>query len=199
MVPQTLMDGKTFTTVKEGETMWTISRDEGVRMEQLYKYNKMQIGEEPAVGEQINLRDKRKEEIRLLKPGSKTIETKEKNIKTEDKQPPKEKTIQEKAPVEKEKNADENDEFLDFDEEIIAPEKNTNPPGAQGEKEIIKEDISTPPTEDIKVAVTHIVAAKETLYGLSKIYEVTVTQIQEWNGLKDNTISIGQKLIVGYK
>lgn len=34
-------------------------------MEQLYKYNKMQNGEEPAVGEQINLRDKRKDDVKL--------------------------------------------------------------------------------------------------------------------------------------
>ena len=188
-----------FHTVKEGETMWTISRDEGVRMEQLYKYNKMQSGEEPAVGEQINLRDKRKDDIKLLKSGSKTIETKEKNIKTEDKQPPKEKTIKEKAPVEKEKNTDENDGFMDLDEEIVAPEINNTPPGAQGEQVIKKEELYTPSVNDLKVAITHTVAAKETLYGLSKIYGVTVTQIQEWNALKDNTISIGQKLIVGYK
>ena len=49
------------------------------------------------------------------------------------------------------------------------------------------------------MAVTHTVAAKETLYGLSKMYGVTIAQIQEWNGLKDNNLSIGQKLIVGYE
>ncbi len=182
-----------FHTVKEGETMWSISRDEGVRMEQLYKYNKMRIGEEPAVGEQINLRDKRKDDIKLKKEKGerseeKGVRNKEEGVRSE-----------EKVPVEKEKEDDDNDEFMDFDEEIIAPEKINTPPGAQGENEIKEEDIVTPPTEDIKVAVTHTVAAKETLYGLSKVYGVTVTQIQEWNSLKDNTISIGQKLIVGYK
>ena len=88
---------------------------------------------------------------------------------------------------------------MDLDEEIVAPEINNTPPGAQGEQVIKKEELYTPSVNDLKVAITHTVAAKETLYGLSKIYGVTVTQIQEWNALKDNTISIGQKLIVGYK
>lgn len=190
-----------FHTVKEGETMWSISRDEGVRMEQLYKYNKMQNGEEPAVGEQINLRDKRKDDVKLKKekgerkeeksPSPKASEEKEKEEKGERRE--------EKVPVEKEIKVDENDGFLDFDEEIVEPEKNNTPPGAQGEQEIKKEELYSPTLNDLKVAVTHTVAAKETLYGLSKMYGVTIAQIQEWNGLKDNNLSIGQKLIVGYK
>lgn len=196
-----------FHTVKEGETMWTISRDEGVRMQQLYKYNKMQNGEEPAVGEQINLRDKRRDEVKLQKAGVKKQELKETGIKSEkksepkpeEKKQPKEEEIKEKAPAEKVIKDNSNDEFIDFDEEIIAPEIKNNPPGAQGEKEIKADEVKPPVIQEIKIAVTHTVAAKETLYGLSKIYGVTVTQIQEWNELKDYTISIGQKLIVGYK
>lgn len=45
----------------------------------------------------------------------------------------------------------------------------------------------------------HTVAAKETLYGISKMYNITVPQIREWNGLKGNELNIGQKLIIGYE
>lgn len=45
----------------------------------------------------------------------------------------------------------------------------------------------------------HKVQSKETLYSISKMYEVTVADIQKWNKLNGNTISIGQQLIVGYK
>ncbi len=42
----------------------------------------------------------------------------------------------------------------------------------------------------------HVVAAKETLYGISKKYAVTIDEIKTWNGLPDNTLSLGQSLIV---
>src|SRR5690606_27725639 len=41
---------------------------------------------------------------------------------------------------------------------------------------------------------THTVAAKETMYSISRMYGVTVDDIKNWNGLKDNTLSIGQQL-----
>ena len=43
---------------------------------------------------------------------------------------------------------------------------------------------------------THIVAAKETMFSISKQYGVTVQQLKDWNKLEGNEISIGQELIV---
>lgn len=43
---------------------------------------------------------------------------------------------------------------------------------------------------------THTVAAKETMYSISRMYGVTVDDIKNWNGLKDNTLSIGQQLVI---
>ncbi len=40
----------------------------------------------------------------------------------------------------------------------------------------------------------HTVQAKETLYAISKKYRVGVAELKRWNGLKTNTISIGQVL-----
>lgn len=44
---------------------------------------------------------------------------------------------------------------------------------------------------------THTVAAKETLYAISKKYGVTVDDIKKWNGLTSNTLSTGQQLTIG--
>lgn len=44
---------------------------------------------------------------------------------------------------------------------------------------------------------THTVAPGETLFSISRQYDVTVDQIREWNELRDNIIGIGQVLIVG--
>ncbi|PHI19370.1 hypothetical protein CEQ90_13525 [Lewinellaceae bacterium SD302] len=46
-------------------------------------------------------------------------------------------------------------------------------------------------------APVHEVAKKETLYGLSQRYDVSVDQIKEWNNLRGNTINVGQTLRVG--
>ncbi len=42
----------------------------------------------------------------------------------------------------------------------------------------------------------HTVSKGETLYGLSRQYGVGVDDIKSWNNLSDNTIHVGQKLIV---
>jgi LysM repeat protein len=43
---------------------------------------------------------------------------------------------------------------------------------------------------------THTVAAKETMFSISKMYGVTVDEIKQWNNLSDNALSIGQQLII---
>lgn len=43
----------------------------------------------------------------------------------------------------------------------------------------------------------HDVASKETLYGLSKRFNVSVEQLREWNQLEGYDIKIGQRLLVG--
>jgi LysM repeat protein len=45
----------------------------------------------------------------------------------------------------------------------------------------------------------HTVAAKETLFSISKLYDVTVDDIKSWNNLKDNSLSTGQQLIIKKK
>ncbi|MFK7921296.1 MAG: LysM peptidoglycan-binding domain-containing protein [Bacteroidia bacterium] len=42
----------------------------------------------------------------------------------------------------------------------------------------------------------HVVSSGETLYGLSRQYKVSVGEIKTWNGLRSNTIDIGQRLII---
>lgn len=44
--------------------------------------------------------------------------------------------------------------------------------------------------------VTHTVAAKETMYSITRQYGITVDQLREWNGLQNNELKIGQTLFV---
>lgn len=50
-----------------------------------------------------------------------------------------------------------------------------------------------------KSKITHQVEAGETIYGISKKYQVTQDEIKNWNNLSSNEIAIGQELVVGYK
>ncbi len=42
----------------------------------------------------------------------------------------------------------------------------------------------------------HIVAEKETLFSISRLYAVTVDDLKKWNNLTDNALSLGQELVI---
>jgi len=42
----------------------------------------------------------------------------------------------------------------------------------------------------------HTVAAKETMFSISQAYDVSIDDIKRWNNLTDNSLSIGQEIIV---
>lgn len=44
--------------------------------------------------------------------------------------------------------------------------------------------------------IVHEVAPKETMYSISRKYGVSVEDIRQWNNLSDNTLSIGQQLMI---
>jgi LysM repeat protein len=77
-------------------------------------------------------------------------------------------------------------------------------------KVMVKNDavVAPPPVKEVvkqKTEITknnepiyHTVAAKETLYGVSKLYKVTIVDIKKWNNLQVDALSLGTKIIVGY-
>jgi LysM repeat protein len=46
---------------------------------------------------------------------------------------------------------------------------------------------------------THVVAQGETLYSISRIYDISVVEIMEWNDLLSSELEIGQELKIGGK
>lgn len=42
----------------------------------------------------------------------------------------------------------------------------------------------------------HIVREKETLYAISRTYNVSIDEIKKWNGLTSNNLSVGQELVI---
>lgn len=47
-----------------------------------------------------------------------------------------------------------------------------------------------------KKTKVHLVAPKEGLYSIAKVYNVTILQLKEWNKLESNDLKIGQQIIV---
>ena len=44
----------------------------------------------------------------------------------------------------------------------------------------------------------HVVSSGETLYSITNKYNISQSDLKEWNHLESNTISVGQELIIGY-
>lgn len=80
------------------------------------------------------------------------------------------------------------DEKVRIGQEIIV----RNPNSTSSKPSPVVEPKSTPASS----IITHEVQKGETMFSISKRYGVTMKQVQEWNGMSDNNIKIGQKLII---
>ena len=62
----------------------------------------------------------------------------------------------------------------------------------------VVQPVSSPNVDQTKIASSkiHEVQPKESLYAISKKYDVTVEQLKEWDNLKDDNLRIGQQLII---
>lgn len=63
------------------------------------------------------------------------------------------------------------------------------------EKKVVIVKTETQPTSDVDAKI-HWVEKSETLYSISKKYNVTVDQIKLWNNLPDNNIHANQRLVI---
>ncbi len=178
---------ESFHEVRQGETMLDISHQYGVHLEQLYRRNLMVEGTQPATGERILLRGRRRGNTPKL-----AIDTSNK------KEIPKPRL---------ENNADIfQDTDLKDDENVVSMTELTVPSfelpmsNETTAPSIVKEqDVPPSVVEDLELATTglfHEVKAGETLYRISINYGVSVEQLRTLNQISGNTISIGQRLRV---
>lgn len=63
-------NSKSTHRVKAGENMYAISQKYGIRLECLYKRNRMNLGTQPAVGERLSIKKKAKTAPKTARPGS---------------------------------------------------------------------------------------------------------------------------------
>ena len=175
-------------TVVHGENMYSISQLYGMKLSKLYKRNRMKAGQEPALGERLRLRWKAKKRPKLRS-----------EVRDNPNKVP-ELIIDEKS---EEVEIDGTD--LPVIEPEIIPEPTpppTNKPNSEPQEETVphtppvvedKPPTSTTPTE---TPIYHTVVSGETLYRISKKYNITVDEILKLNNMTSTIIRKGQKIRV---
>ncbi len=61
---------------------------------------------------------------------------------------------------------------------------------------IVKKKTPDTPPPSSKTVDRHVVSTGETLYGISRKYNIPVATLKEWNGLSSNNLEIGQILVL---
>jgi LysM repeat protein len=173
--------------VQENETMHSIAQKEAIKISKLYEYNLMNVGEEPAVGEELMLQKKGKNRPKLKsqqdinKLYEKIKRLTVKNTPIETTEPVKE--VKEEIKIEEPK-------VIETKKDTIVENKTITT--------IKNEPLQTvDPTQ--KVPIFHIVEPKQTLYSISLMYNVRTTALMDMNNLKTIALEPNQKLIVGYE
>jgi LysM repeat protein len=190
--------------------MFFIAQLYGVQLEKLYKMNQMEAGTEPLNGEKIRLRGKTsksqnapktvqagadnhmpKRDVLVWEP-EQDVEVNQKDEEAEEKEMifnHIEAVFQEDNPSKEEDttlelpNTDDSKENIDALETIELPEL---PP--------FEEEADH--SNDTSTHQVHTVVKGDTLYKISKRYNITVDALKSMNQLYDNNIKIGQQLVV---
>ncbi|WP_143305010.1 glucosaminidase domain-containing protein [Chitinophaga vietnamensis] len=195
-----------YHTVARGESMADIAQAEGIQLKWLRRRNKMHEGEEPAAGQRLALDGYASNPPALAKN---TRILKEEDQEPEDFSPRKvvENVKEEIAKAQNNAPAPES-----------KPQQQSGLPAGMAEdlkklgetaannssaKAVTPKPATTaPPVPATPAPVQknntqyHEVQSKETLYGIAKMYNKTVEQLQEWNNLQGYDIKIGQRLLV---
>jgi LysM repeat protein len=156
-----------YHTVKDGETMRSISQDHGIRLAKLYERNKLKPGEQPAVGERVYLKKTRENAPKIAQP--------------------------EESPVVKSSTAlPKNDNMSGA---VATLEKGdlsgSNNPANNDKTEVMNFDKSAEPSFQY-----YMVKTGDTLYSISRTQGVTIQQLKQLNSLAADKISIGQLIKV---
>lgn len=204
--------------MKTDDNMWRIAQKKGIRLSSLLKMNKLEAGEEPVAKTSICLKGKVKEkpELRKINEIKKdTVKTITKSIvRANDTVYP---SIKEplKSTVDSSKLLpwESDTKLLEEKKAVVYPKKDTIVKIVkQDEKEAaVEEEFSTKPIVNIAEktvypAVTeydklpksssgkHLVVKGDTMYNISKRYNISITEIMEWNNLSDQSVKLGQVL-----
>lgn len=190
--------------VTYGETMYSISQLYGIKLKDLYEKNQMQKGEEPLAGEIIYMREvnankpklvstnKNNEEQITVKsiPNKSTLSAKEiENKITEKTNPPiviKESTTSTSIQAPKETVVVKE----------VPPTNTSKTPQINTTSNTTNNTIDEEKIISKTTVKSYVVQTGDTLYNISKRYGVSIEDLIKWNNIINNSISLGQTLIL---
>jgi flagellum-specific peptidoglycan hydrolase FlgJ/LysM repeat protein len=210
--------------VKKGESMYQISQSYGIKLKHLYKKNRMLAGSQPNAGETIYMQKKRKkaDNVDTLAPKEEAkiaVEAEFVNPNKIEKAPPI-KVERIDVPefhrmVSGETIYQIAEKYHVFEEDIIkwnnldvtklqvGQKIYLNEKSARIAARIVGTKVYEPKspkkTEPSVTYKYHTVKAGETVYRICKNHGISSEDFKKWNKMTDNTVKIGQKLIVGIK
>lgn len=193
-----------YHVAQPGETLWSISQKFGIKLKKLKSKNRIR--------EDVNIKAGRVLWLRFIRPASVPIEYKESEIiqplvanakkvepvvKEVEKTPPVEELDESPVdslndvqdPLEEESFAEDDTEDVDSSFVAIDDEEEL--------EEMEEADEDEEAESETLIRRIHEVKLGETYYAISKIYDVAVLELLDWNGLKiSDKLSVGQKLVV---
>ena len=200
--------------VNKGESMYEISQKYGLKLAELYKKNKLELGLEVYPGQLISLREEKEiapesmtYEKYLLLQKSPGAQIKEENKSTE--------TIRESRVNNPTLSLDQIQKSIDqkLTENANTPQEgrkdsaitatSTDPANPEQKEmstinqaqKVEANQTAIPPQKT--AILSHQVKTGDTLYNISKRYGVSVSDIIEWNNIQNNSIRLGQTLTIG--
>ena len=190
--------GREIHRVQEGEEMFDIANAHGIRLNALYRRNRVDRDREPAIGERIYLRGRRNRNQPVrYRPENYRPPAQEEEVKPESPEEPK--------PLDA---IDAKDVIASADTGVHAeptaqkPEKDPaessgNDSRMESSESSTSIDLRESEAENREVEeIKHIVSPGETLFAISRKYDMSVDELMELNGLTNNQLSVGQELVV---
>lgn len=196
-----------YYVIQPNETLWSVSQKFGIKLKKLKMKNRIRGDEQVKPGRVLWLRYIRPARIAVeyreveYKPVEQQQIVAQSSEKTEETPPAATETdqfadssaVQEVEPdtavMAKIPAVGDEEEQMDIEEDIEGGDSE------YAEDEPLPDDVEMDKPENIKKV--HVVKPGETLYAISKQYEVTVKELLEWNNLNiSDGLSIDQKLVV---
>ena len=177
-----------FHVTKRGEKLWDVAQQYAIRLEKLAYRNRIAITDEITTGQVLWLSSRRPKNtpFEYHDVSSNTLSIVEGNIQVHTSEIPSDEKLQAVKTVTGTATSEE--------KELSAEEPDTasNEPNT-GSNEPAK--ITPPPATN---GQRHTVTDGETLWSISKLYDISIEQLREWNQLtKYDVLRIGQRLLVG--
>lgn len=166
--------------VKPGEDLWAIAQLYGMRVSKLERWNKINRHEKLSIGTVVALHSKGK----LVEPSIEALPI----------APAPAPTI---AIVETSANQTQEPPLADEFSWEIRPNETITTPSAI-DQEVISDSVQLiKPSPEAIETIEHTVQLGETLYSISKVYQVKVTDLMTWNNLSVNAgLKVGQKIVL---